>query len=74
MNEKIPQIPYEELHFQPITKIDLWRGPWHKEGSWGVVMTLRCGHMKAVSRTKVPKNFVHCVVCTLKARKKKVAA
>lgn len=67
----IPSIPYDELVFCPIKKLDVWRGPWHRDGSWGVLATLKCGHQKAYSRTSVPKNFVHCLACSLKHRSNK---
>lgn len=66
MSESKPVVvEYKELVFQPITGVDLWHGPWHREDGWGVVLTLACGHQKAVSRSATPKRFAHCVLCTL---------
>jgi hypothetical protein len=55
---------YKELVFQKIVGRDNWKGPYHHT-SYGVLITLECGHQKQYAHGNAPKHEALCHVCTL---------
>ena len=58
-------LDYKQLVFKEIKYRDSWRGPYHHNRSYGVMVTLVCGHWKMYNKNNVPKHVAQCNVCTL---------